>query len=120
MTIAAEVAAGLAEAGVSLTGSPLVMTFERAPSGPEKPWDTNYYGEPVTYTLTGIDMGIKEIYVSGSSATRKARMLMVDATGTKPEIGDRVTIGGASHDVLAVMPFAPAGEPIFYKVELST
>jgi hypothetical protein len=117
MTIAAEVLAALQEAGAAVGNGPLVLTFTRK-GGEEYSWSE---GEgPTTYQLTAIDEGIKEVYASGSSATRKARFLMVDATGTAPAIGDSVAIGDKSHDVLAVMPEAPGGVALYYRVEIST
>lgn len=117
MTIAQEVLAGLREAGQATGTGPLVLTFTREGAA-TNPWDTP--GVSTTYTLTCVDMGIKQVYVEGSAATRKARMLMADATGTEPKIGDRVTIGGASHDVLGVMPLAPAGTALMYNIEVSS
>ena len=115
MTIAQEVLAALQEAGREVGA--LVLTFTRAGVA-ENPWDTPAAGQ--TFALTAIDEGIREVYVSGSSATRKARMLMVDATGTAPAIGDKVAINGATHDVLAVLPEAPGGVAFYYRVEIST
>lgn len=117
MTIAAEVLAALQEAGAAVGDGPYSLTFTRAGVA-ENPWDAA--GAETTFTLTAIDEGIKEVYVSGSSATRKARMLMVDATGTEPMIGDRVTVSGAAHDVLAVRPEAPGGVALYYMVEISS
>ena len=91
MTIAQEVLAALQEAGREVGA--LVLTFTR-PGVAENPWDAPASGQ--TFALTAMDEGIKEVYVSGSSATRKARMLMVDATGTAPAIGDKVAINGAT------------------------
>lgn len=115
MTIAQEVLAALQEAGAAVGTGPLVMTFARG--AVVNPWDA---GTSSTYTVTAIDEGIREVYVAGSSATRKARMLMVDATGTAPAIGDKVTLDGKSHDVLSVTSEAPAGTPLYYRVEIST
>lgn len=126
MTIAAEVLAALQEAGSDVGTGPLVLTFTRPGAAQVNPWDAP--ASPTTYTLTAIDMGTREIYADGSatestartSATRTVRRLMVDALGTSPMIGDRVSIGGASHDVLRVMPEAPGGVALYYEVEIST
>jgi hypothetical protein len=117
MTIAAEVLAALQEAGAAVGDGPLVLMFTRKGEA-ANPWDAA--GAETTYELTAIDEGIKEVYASGSAATRKARFLMVDAIGTAPAIGDSVAIAGASHDVLAVMPEAPGGIALYYMVEIST
>jgi hypothetical protein len=102
------------------------LTFTRPAASQVNPWDAP--GTPTTYTLTAIDQGIRQVYVDGNatestartSATRFVRTLMVDALGTAPQIGDRVSIGGQSHDVLRVLPLAPGGVAIYYKVEVST
>ena len=117
MTIAQEVLAALQEAGQAVGSGPLVLTFSRAGVA-ENPWDAPESGQ--TFALTAMDEGIKEVYVSGSSATRKARMLIVDATGTAPAIGDKVTLDGKTHDVLAVFPEAPGGVALYYRVEIAT
>lgn len=101
------------------------LTFTR-PGEQTSPWDTPQ--APVTYTLTAIDMGIRQIYVDGNatdstsrtSSIRRVRVLMVDAMGTVPAIGDRVDIDNKVHDVLEVKPLAPAGAPLYYKLEVST
>ena len=102
------------------------VTFTRPAAGQVNPWDAP--AAATTFTLTAIDQGIRQVYVDGNAtqstartgATRFVRTLMVDALGTAPAIGDRVEIGGQSHDVLKVMPTAPAGVAIYYKVEIST
>lgn len=101
------------------------LTFTR-PGEQTSPWDTPQ--TPVTYTLTAIDMGIRQIYVDGNatdstsrtSSIRRVRVLMVDAMGTVPAIGDRVDISNKAHDVLEVKPLAPAGAALYYKLEVST
>lgn len=101
------------------------LTFTR-PGAQSNPWDSAQ--APVTYKLVAIDMGIRQIYVDGNatestartSSIRRVRMLMVDATGVVPAIGDRVTINGKVHDVLEVKPLAPAGAALYYKLEVST
>ena len=116
MTIAAQVLAGLREAGTATGNGPLELVFTRAGAAQVNPWDA--VATPTSYTLTGVDMGIKTRY-GADSAVRSARMLMVDATGTAPQVGDKVTVSGRVHDVLAVMPEAPAGVALYYEVEIS-
>jgi hypothetical protein len=125
MSIAAEVLAGLQEAGVATAGAALELTFTR-PGTQVNPWDTA--GTAITYNLFGVDMGIRQLYADGAatestnrtSAVRRVRMLMVDATGTVPAIGDRVAIGAQTHDVLEVKPLAPGGVPLYFELEVST
>jgi hypothetical protein len=101
------------------------VTFNRA-GIQANPWDTPQ--PPISFTLTAIDMGIRQIYADNTateggnrtSAVRRVRMLMVDATGLAPAVGDRVTIGGKVHDVLEVRPLAPSGAALYYEVEIST
>ena len=125
MTIQAEVLAALQEAGTATGGAPVELTFTR-PGVQANPWDAA--GTATTYKLFAIDMGIRQIYVDGAatesaartSAVRRVRMLMVDATGTVPAIGDRVGIGSKAHDVLEVKPLAPGGVALYYELEVST
>jgi hypothetical protein len=101
------------------------VTFNR-PGIQANPWDTPQSG--ISFTLTAMDMGIKQLYVDNAgteggnrtSAVRRVRMLMVDATGLAPAVGDRVTISNKVHDVLEVRPLAPSGAALYYKVEVST
>lgn len=101
------------------------LTFTR-PGEQSTPWGTPQ--TPVTYTLVALDFGIRQIYSDGTatestsrtSAIRRLRSVMVDATGTVPAIGDRVTINGKVHDVLEVKPLAPAGANLYFKLEIST
>lgn len=116
MTIAAEVLAALQEAGREVGTGPLVLTFTRQGTA-ANPWTAPGSGQ--TYALTVLDRGIKDVY-SGGSVVRRARMLMADATGVAPAVGDKVTIGGRTHDVLSVAPQAPAGVALYYALEIST
>lgn len=110
MSEAADIAAGILEAG-------FMATFTR--SGTQvNPWDTP--GAAATFSLAVSDQGIQEQYVAGSAATRKARMLLVAANGTRPAIGDSVQIDGLAHEVLAVMPTKLRDQAIVFKVETST
>ncbi len=125
MSIASEVLAGLQEAGVETGGAALEFTFTR-PGAAANPWDTP--GTATTYKLFGLDMGIRQVYGDGSatesssrtSSVRRVRMLLVDATGTAPLIGDRVAVAGKTHDVLEVKPLAPGGVALYYELEVST
>lgn len=101
------------------------LTFTR-PGQQTNPWDTAQ--QPLTYTLVSLDFGIRNIYVDGTatestsrtSSVRRVRSIMVDATGTVPAIGDRVTLNGRVHDVLEVKPLAPAGANLYFKLEVSS
>ena len=118
MTLAAEIAAALAEAGTATAGAPLLATFTRRTGGPATPWDA---GAPtvITFALTAVDIGFRNRLSGADQTPRRAHVLTVDAIGQAPEIGDRVTLMGRSYTVLAVEPLAPGGEVLLYDVEIN-
>lgn len=118
MTLAAEIAAALAEAGTATAGAQLVATFSRRTGGPATPWDA---GAPTvtTFALTVLDSGWNDRFAAGDLTRRRAHVLTVEATGQAPQIGDGVTLKGATYTVLAVEPLAPGGEVLLYDVEIN-
>lgn len=117
MTLAAEIAAALAEAGTATAGAPLRATFTRRAGGPVAPWDAPSPAVS-TFALTVLDSGWKTRFAAGELTSRRAHVLTVEATGQPPMIGDKVTLLGASYTVLAVEPLAPGGEVLLYDVEI--
>lgn len=116
MTIASEIAAGLAEAGTATGGAPLILTFTRQservnPSDPEMP--------ATTFTLTAVDAGIKDRYIRATGVTLRSRVLLADATGTAPLKSDTVAIRGVEHQIMEIEEVAPGGVPLMFKVHIA-
>lgn len=117
MTLAAEIAAALAEAGTATAGAPLVATFTRRTGGPVTPWD-EAAPTVTTFALTVLDSGFQTRFSGADQTPRRARILTVEATGQAPQIGDGVTVAGGSFTVLGVEPLAPGGQVLLYDVEI--
>lgn len=54
-----------------------------------------------------------------ASRLKKTVMMSVPAYAT-PARGDTLVIGGVQHEVLEIRPFAPAGEPVFFEMDVVT
>ena len=109
--IAAEVAAAISDLG-------LTAIVSRDLGEQETPWDT---ARPrYEFTATIIDSGIQNVRAPGSSERVARRVVMMGATEDAPQIGDRLTLREAEHEVLAVYATAPGGTDLVYRVELST
>lgn len=106
--IAAAAASAIASVGFK-------VTITRPGPGPQTPWATDMQMTE-TLTATAVDMGIRRSR-AGPEVTM-ARVLLVAAGDTAPQIGDTVEVRGQAHAVLAVMPTAPGGVDLMIKVEL--
>ena len=121
MTIASEIAAGLAEAGAATGAGPLILTFTRAATGENEaqtPDEVETETPPTTFELTAVDTGIKNRYDRATGITFRSRVLLVEAMGTAPLKSDTVSIGGVTHHIMEIEPVAPGGVPLLYKVHL--
>lgn len=125
--IAAEVLAGLQEAGAATGNGPLVCTIRRTTGGAETPWDA---GSPVTtyHEVTAIDREARMRDVAGTLILQTVRTLMVDATGVEPLKSDQIAVGVARGEVGPdtewmqindVAHVAPGGVPLMYKLEIA-
>ena len=122
MSIPQEVFAALIEAGEAVGNGRLVVTIKRAgtQATPYEPASGDVF-----YTFAGIDEGLSDVYVSGSTATRKAHMVMIDAVNGTPLVGDKVQFGpwvegDKASSILTVYTEAPAGVAVYHRVELSS
>lgn len=111
MTIADEVKQALIQAGLDVSGAPLVLTFTR-----DNRLEENDAVNLSSYQVVALDNGIKMRRVEGSTEQMAARRLMIEAGDYAPMIGDKVVLGGRTYAVNAIEPLAPFGVPLFYKV----
>ena len=117
--IAAEIAAGLAEASAQTGGgTPLVLSFVRAGQVTTNPADPGNptIGEPIRFGLGAVRGEWSREEIDGESIQGTDARFDVAATGQQPQIGD--VIEGADGDmrVTVVIPVAPGGVPLLYKV----
>ena len=103
---------------VALESVGFEVTLHPAQTEMINPWDVPG-AAPADVILTCIDSGLKEVYIQGSTATRLARKLMINAGVVVPKVGDTITVRGRVHDVLSVAPLAPGGVDLFYDIEIS-
>jgi hypothetical protein len=118
LDIAAQIAAGLREAGIATGAGPLVATISRRGigSGPEY---APVAGWPATYDVVVIDSNIKEKDMAGNLTGEITRRLLVEASGVVPQTGDWITVRGVCHSIAYVETIAPAGVDLMYKVTLA-
>jgi hypothetical protein len=121
VTIAAEIAAGLAEAGIATGTGPLIVTFTRAATGEAEavnPWDIPTETPPELFTAIAVDTGVRDRYVAATGITLRSRVLLVEASGFVPLKSDSVTVRGAVHEILEIEPVAPGGVDLMYRVHI--
>jgi hypothetical protein len=111
VSIAEEVRLALIEAGIDVSGAPLVLTFTR--ENREAAWDPL---DPETFTVEAMDSGIKKRAVPGSSEFISQRRILIPASVYVPRVGDKVLLDDHDHSVTAVEPTSPFGVPLMYKV----
>lgn len=110
-----------ADAADAIVSVGFEVTMTRPASDAATPWDEET-GSPESFMITVVDTGIKTKYSradDGALVPRTVRTLLVSADGETPKMGDVITIDGRDHEVTAVLPIAPGGEAVMYKVELA-
>lgn len=129
--IAAEIHAALIEAAEATGQGEYTATLTRpaAESGSDPgagtPWGdaaTGSVQDPDAFTVTVLDDGTKTRYSrddGGALIPRTVRVLTVSALGEAPQMGDRITLAGGTHEITAVEPLAPGGEALLFEVELA-
>lgn len=124
--IAAEVAAGLAEAGAETgSGGKLSAALRKIASGPDAGWlpGTDQY----SYAETTVVQVQRRIRDGLAMTERTVRMLLLDPTGPVPAKGDWVAVGVLPAAVTSATTWArigeveiiaPGGEPVLFKAML--
>lgn len=109
-SVAKEVSAAIAETG-------FLVTLEKpgARSGPA--WAPTI-GSPTSHQIMAVDMGIVVSDDEGTKIGNRQRALTVSASGVVPDKADRVQVRGVWHDIAEVMPLAPGGVDLLYKIKL--
>jgi len=126
--IAAEVLAGLAEAGEATGNGPMICTLRRpAADGPTDPWGGG--GSGLTYhEVTAVQTQKHIRDASGTLIGETRTVLLVDATGVVPLKSDYVSVNLRQadvdsdtrfHEIADVETVAPAGVALMYKVMLA-
>lgn len=123
-SIAAEVAAGLAEAGTATGSGPLVSTLRKRVTDTVGPWAAAASSTDYPVTVVQISKKVRD----GLGLTdRRVKMLLIAATGEAPTKGDQVAIGVLPAAVTGstewarigeVETLAPGGAALMYKATL--
>ncbi|WP_411975935.1 hypothetical protein [Sulfitobacter faviae] len=126
--IAAEVLAGLAEAGEATGNGPMICTLRRpAADGPTDPWGGGGSG-PTYHEVTAVQTQKHIRDASGTLIGETRTVLLVDATGVVPLKSDYVSVNLRQadvdsdtrfHEIADVETVAPAGVALMYKVMLA-
>lgn len=129
MSIADEIAAGLAEAGEELGGG-YTHCLRKQVSGPSGPYDNT---QPVYeyHDVTGLDFNERVRDASGTLIQRTQRTLTLSATGAAPAKADLIAVNltkaqvtadeafaNVAHVISEVRPLAPAGDVLLFEVDL--
>lgn len=74
---------------------------------------------PADYACTLVDLDYDERQVDGSLIKRGDRMVYLSTAGftIRPELSDKVLIGGVEHAIMNVMPLAPSGTTVFFQLQ---
>ena len=106
-SIAAEIAAGLAEAGDATGTGPLVSTLRKRVGDRDGPWSAPADSAEAAVTVVQVSKKVRD----GIAMTeRRVKMLLIEATGATPAKGDTIAIGVAPGQVTAATVWARIGE----------
>lgn len=130
MTIAAEIAAALAEAGSATGDGPLYCTIKRSGAPASRPSEAEASGDgaPSFYEVVAVQDTRRLRDQSGMLTGQVATVLAIEATGVAPLKSDLIAVGvrvadvdGQTnfHEVSAVVTTAPGGVPVLYEVTLA-
>jgi hypothetical protein len=123
--IAAQVAAGLAQAGQATGAGKLSATLRKIASGPDAGWrpGTDQY----SYAETTVVQVQRKVRDGLAMTERTVRMLLIDPAGPVPAKGDWVAVGvlpaAVTNDtawarIAEVETVAPGGVPVLFKAML--
>lgn len=124
MTIAAEIAAGLAEAGTATGTGPLVSTLRKRATDRDGPWSAP---DADSFSAVTVVQVTKKVRDGVAMTERRMKMLLIAATGAAPAKGDNVAIGIAPAAVTSatvwsrigeVETLAPGGAALMFKAML--
>lgn len=125
--IAAEVLAGLAEAGEATGNGPMICTLRRpAADGPTDPWGGGGSG-PTYHEVTAVQTQKHIRDASGTLIGETRTVLLVDATSVVPGKADYIAVNLRQadvdsdtrfHEVADVETDAPGGVAVMHKVTL--
>ena len=110
--IAQEVAGEIADIGFT-------VTLQRMADGPATPFDTADE-MPDRQALKAVEGKAYRRLFGGTSEVMTGRTLLIGATGIAPRKDDILTVRGVEHSITAVMPLAPGGVDLLWKVELQS
>jgi hypothetical protein len=129
-TIAAQIKAGLAEAGEATGIGRLYCTLRRPATGggePDTPWSEVAAGDPTDFELIGVQTQKNIRDINGTLTGRTETTLMLDATNTTPLKSDLIAVNvrkadvdanTSFHEIADVETLAPGGVPLMHKVRL--
>ncbi len=107
MTIASEVAAGLAEAGTSTGTGPLVSTLRKRATDRDGPWSAP---DADIFSAVTVVQVSKKVRDGAGMVERRVKMLLINATGATPAKGDAVAIGTPPAAVTGATVWSRIGE----------
>lgn len=108
-----------ATAAIAAKGGAATLRRAGAQTGDE--WNPNS-GVPTDYTVSVVDLGIRERQREGSVTETVRTVMMGSEDGVTPIRGDIMTVNSRGHLVKEVRPLqpAPGGVVVFYEVDLET
>lgn len=113
--IASEVDAAFGEVAQEVgSGSFTVTLIRAAVDEPTTPWGSPALGDPQEFVLPAMLDQWKKNEIDGTLIRATDKKVMVSAVGEVPTVADRLTISGVEHAIMAVMPEAPSGVPLYY------
>ncbi|MEW4469009.1 hypothetical protein AB1K62_14375 [Parasphingorhabdus sp. JC815] len=115
-SIAREVAAAFDEVAKEVGDGSFVLTLIQPATQPQNPWDPPA-GEPTETSLSGIVQNYPLGLIDGTLIRSEDRKVMLDATGPRPAVSDKLRIGGIEYAFISIREEAPSGVPVYYECQ---
>ncbi|QDP60551.1 MAG: hypothetical protein Unbinned338contig1000_44 [Prokaryotic dsDNA virus sp.] len=119
-TLAAEIAAALAEGSAAVGDGPLTVTIIRAGETTGPSYDPTI-GPDQTFTVNALvsEFSVMERNASMIDAT-DVKLLVAAGQGVVPTSQDRVTLNGKTRAIKNVMPLQPGGADLMYSLQVQS
>ena len=114
MSLSREVASGLREAARDLKGKR--FTLIRSPDEDRPPWQQDAGNSPPV-AVWGVASNVRQNAVDGTTTQAGDLMVSIEKVSPPPKITDQIQFDGLTYTVMDVIPVAPVGVPIYFKLQ---
>lgn len=115
-SIAQEVSAALIEVATDVGAGEFVVTLSQPAAQPVNPWDPPA-GTPTENDIPAMVQNYPLGMIDGTLIRAEDRKVMLAATGPRPTVADKLTIGGKEYAIVNIREISPSGTALYYECQ---